>query len=839
MGKRLVSLLTALALAVSAFASLAVAPAGAQTGPEYPDTTIYFPFVPNGEELAGVGPWYGTITIQNVEDEPIIVDIFRSDGTVAIGGIQLNEHGSRTFSSASLFASAVGTFTAIRGAVANGTDTISVGTCQASSVSVRQGATVFSQGTDYTWTQTGSTITINWGPAGSEPLAGTSYTVTVSGTNCPFGNGFYAVGRLASDEDTPARIAGVMKSAAPVALSSDDARTSSAHESVTGYSALPKEAVQDNQQWALPIVQSGWNGWNSVIYITNFSTENNCAVDVTLYKSPLGLGDPAPGVFSKNLKQGETWPLDLTGWEEDWAGSAFIDADCAVAVSSDRIKAEQPWGDPVNMAISNVGQPFGAATTEVYAPLVFQRYNGWNTGMAVVNLSDSADAHVTINFYNMDGTTAGSATLTLRPRAVEWVYRPELANLGTRSIAQARITADQKVAVAVDEVKYSGTDPDTGQAMSYNAQVGGGKLALPLFQKQGGALASSNDNSGIAIFNPNTVANNVTVTVYNRAGNEYGSIDYRIAPWGNAILYAPEDLPELQRGFTGNVVVTAEDAPVVAVSNNVNYGSEENPDDRVKFDGSAAFNLAVVAPFEAPPAPTYQLAVDPAEAVNLVGAEHTITATLTFGGEPVEDVNILFVVTDGPNAGETEGETKTVVTDADGQAQFTYSSDDVGTDTILVCADLNNSGTCGATEPQTTVVKHWVDATFTATFTADDEDEAEDEGDEETDGAQRASGQVHVTVIGPDGLPFPVVLVITDGTADASFAPCSAADDNVTSDTILADLVPGTTEDYDVYVCAGGTDDSFEVAAYWDVDGSGTLTRADVQIGNTIKVTLS
>jgi len=819
MGKRLVSLLTALALAVSAFASLAVAPAGAQTGPEYPDTTIYFPFVPNGEELAGVGPWYGTITIQNVEDEPIIVDIFRSNGGLAIGGIQLNEHGSRTFSSASLLASAVGSFTAIRGAVANGTDAISVGACQASSVSVTQGATVFRQGTDYTWTQTGSTITINWGPAGSEPLAGTGYTVTVSGTNCAFGNGFYAVGRLASDPRTPARITGVMKSAAPLALSSDDARTSSAHESVTGYTALPQQALADESnnllsstQWALPIVQSGWNGWNSVIYITNFSNEDNCAVDVTLYESPLGLGDPAPGVFSKNLKQGETWRLDLTGWNEDWAGSAFIDADCAVAVSSDRIKAEQPWGDPVNMAISNVGQPFGEASTEVYAPLVFQRYNGWNTGMAVVNLSD-ADARVTINFYNMDGNTAGSATLTLRPRAVEWVYRPELTNLGTMSIAQARITANQKVAVAVDEVKYSGTDPDTGQAMSYNAQVGGGTLALPLFQKQGGALASSNDNSGIAIFNPNTVANNVTVTVYNRAGNEYDSIDYRIAPWGSAILYAPEDLPELQGGFTGNVVVTAEDAPVVAVSNNVNYD--------VQYDGSAAFNLAVVAPFEAPPAPTYQLAVDPASAVNSPDGgtfgSHSITATLTFGGDPVPGVDILFEVTAGPNDGETGSSASP--TNVDGEATISYDHEDDGTagiDTIQVCADLNNTGEIDAGDVCTTATKEWRPT-----------------GNLTTDVTQVGSsavgdGTVDVTAtasITPSGNPF--VIAIVDGTANASFAACGSPDDNY-----------ATSSPAQIYVCNGVAGDSFQVQLVADYNNDGEPDAGEPVIGGPVTITV-
>lgn len=487
--------------------------------------------------------------------------------------------------------------------MANGADAIRVGACQPVSVSVRQGSTAFASPSDYTWSFSGGVLTINWGPAGNEPAAGTDYTVIVSGPGCGDGGGVWVRGCLDTDSDGvcdfevgegDALIAGVMKSAAPVALTSD-ARTSGRHEMVTGYTALPLAAIDtsgaldEGVQWALPIVQSGWSGWNSVIYVTNFDSVDNCAVDVTLYESPFGLGDPAPGVFSETLDAGETWVLDLTGWRDDWAGSAFIDADCQIGVSSDRIKATQPWGDPVNMAISNVGQPLDEASSTVYAPLVFDRYNGWNTGFAIVNLDEEFDVNVTINFYNLNGAPAGSATLRIRPRAVEWVYRPALSNLGIQAIAQAIITADDTIAVAVDEVKYVGQDLDTGHAMSYNAQEGGALLALPLFHNAG----ASNDISGVAIFNPNDSNVDVRVTVYNRVGNEYATIDYSISPRSAAILYPNIDLPELPSGFTGNVVIDAS-GEVVAVSNNVAYADAPTANGGPQFDGAAAFNLAVL-----------------------------------------------------------------------------------------------------------------------------------------------------------------------------------------------------------------------------------------------------
>jgi hypothetical protein len=597
MGKRLVSLLTALALAVSAFASLTVAPAGAQVGPEFPDTTIYFPFVPNGEVLAGTGPWFGAIAIQNVEGTAIVVEVYRAGTSAPVSRAQVNANGSRVWTSGDIFGSASsGTFFPVRGTPANTADVISLGSCQPTSISVRQGDTRYSSPSDYTYTISGSTLTINWAPAGAEPAGGTSYTVTATGPGCGGqGGGVFVRGCVDDDNDGVcepdeelAPIAGVVKTAAPRPLTSDG-RTTAQHEMVSGYTALPNEALDDDQLWGLPIVQSGWSGWNSVIYITNFSDEDNCAVDVTLYESPFGLGDSAPGIFSETLDSGDTWVLDLTGWQDNWAGSAFIDADCAIAVSSDRIKAEQPWGDPVNMALSNVGQPFNEAEEEVFAPLIFDRYNGWNTGISIVNLNDVVDANVTITFYNLAGAPAGSATLRLRPRAVEWIYRPNLTNLGLMSVAQARIVADVPIAVAVDQVKYVGADADTGHAMSYNAQTGGEDLALPLFQNAG----TSNDISGIAIYNPNNSNADVTVEVYSRTGFLWATFDYTISANGAAIIYAPTDLPELPGGFVGNVYISS-DEEVVAVSNNVAYADVPAANRGPQFDGSAAFNMAVL-----------------------------------------------------------------------------------------------------------------------------------------------------------------------------------------------------------------------------------------------------
>ena len=79
------------------------------------------------------------------------------------------------------------------------------------------------------------------------------------------------------------------------------------------------------------------------------------------------------------------------------------------------------------------------------------------------------------------------------------------------------------------------------------------------------------------------------------------------------------------------------------------------------------------------PAPD-SLSLSPSEATGTVGEEHTLTATLTDSeGAPLDEAEITFRVTDGPN----EGESLTAESDEDGQATFTYISEDVGTDTIV------------------------------------------------------------------------------------------------------------------------------------------------------------
>ena len=76
------------------------------------------------------------------------------------------------------------------------------------------------------------------------------------------------------------------------------------------------------------------------------------------------------------------------------------------------------------------------------------------------------------------------------------------------------------------------------------------------------------------------------------------------------------------------------------------------------------------------------ITLDPPYDLNLVGDDHTVTATVTDSGSPEEGVEVTFTVISGPNTGDTDTDT----TDANGEATFAYTGDGgVGTDLIQAC----------------------------------------------------------------------------------------------------------------------------------------------------------
>ncbi len=95
------------------------------------------------------------------------------------------------------------------------------------------------------------------------------------------------------------------------------------------------------------------------------------------------------------------------------------------------------------------------------------------------------------------------------------------------------------------------------------------------------------------------------------------------------------------------------------------------------------------------------IVLTPLTAQNLVGTDHTVTATVADDmGNPVVGVTVDFEVISGPHTGTMGSD----VTDANGQATFTYTGLSVGLDTIQGCFIDNMM-----VEQCDEVTKEWID----------------------------------------------------------------------------------------------------------------------------------
>ena len=104
----------------------------------------------------------------------------------------------------------------------------------------------------------------------------------------------------------------------------------------------------------------------------------------------------------------------------------------------------------------------------------------------------------------------------------------------------------------------------------------------------------------------------------------------------------------------------------------------------------------------------HNLVLTPLSSTGSVGSSHTLTATLADeAGNGIPGETITFDITDGPHVGLTPG---TGVTDANGQATWSYTGTTAGTDTIVAT---------GATETSNNAFKTWESSVFVDVLSVD------------------------------------------------------------------------------------------------------------------------
>jgi len=173
---------------------------------------------------------------------------------------------------------------------------------------------------------------------------------------------------------------------------------------------------------------------------------------------------------------------------------------------------------------------------------------------------------------------------------------------------------------------------------------------------------------------------------------------------------------------------------------------------------------------------THSTLLGPPSATNPIGTNHTLTATVLVHTEncdpdgpppsslPESGVNVKFEVVSGPN----QGLTGSGVTNAQGHATFTYTSQVTGTDVLIATPiGLKNTGVCnyddGPAQPSKQVEAIWV-ARETPKITIDDVT-VKKEGNTELSPATPATFTVSLSEASP--VPVTVDYATADGTATA------------------------------------------------------------------------
>jgi hypothetical protein len=513
MQRRVITVLLSLALAAGVFVGAMVF--GSAEEPEADEGHIVvFPWVPNGstiedprEDFGDNGPFFGTVTIQNLEDEEIDIYYAATDG---LDFEDLTE-----------------------------------------------------------WTTTSL-----------DPYESVTVSAGLAGVEAP-GGGVIVAGFMEGTTDEPARIAGVQKQASDVAPTIN-ARTSDVHDTVGGYTGLLGHEL--GTQAVLPVVQVNSN-WNTMIRVTNFNDEVDA--DATVQLRPAQGSGWIGTIVLEDIGPGETATIDLlsTNAPLNWVGSATITANTNIAAVAERAKNE------TNMLIMNVSQNPDVHGGTQSAPLIFDDWFSWNTGISIANLSSSMNS-VTISYFDLDGNPQGSDDIDIPGNGMRFVYSPagiENDDNGDEGfVGSAVITSDEPIVGAVDEVKYLGGDEDSGHAMSYmvdlNPAVAGESLAMPLVQRSDDDGVG--DITGIQIFNPSSESVTAAIWYIDQTGTPFaGSPELITLDENEGHTSYTFSIEALGPNFQGSAIiqVLSGDGAIAAVANIVNY--------QVQYDGSSSYNL--------------------------------------------------------------------------------------------------------------------------------------------------------------------------------------------------------------------------------------------------------
>ena len=197
----------------------------------------------------------------------------------------------------------------------------------------------------------------------------------------------------------------------------------------------------------VPLIYAEKAGLNTVIYIQNGALECS-SVEIWFKGQDDCLRARICDILA--LAPGETFQFDASDCVgPDWQGSAWIRTSEAMGIAVDiygrdilmtYIGEPQPYNYVMEMDGELVGESTPTTGEKVaFGPLIYSEYQGWDTGVQVMNLSPVFNAKVKVYFLDRSGDIITTLVDWICPRGSQTYFLPVIADLPGTWVGSLRV----------------------------------------------------------------------------------------------------------------------------------------------------------------------------------------------------------------------------------------------------------------------------------------------------------------------------------------------------------------------------------------------------------------
>ncbi len=332
----------------------------------------------------------------------------------------------------------------------------------------------------------------------------------------------------------------VIKSSGPVAAIVNDDRAGSDR---MAYEGIPTGAAI----LAAPLVVKSHEGWSSGIQVQNLGA-STATVRVDYASASGGVWQESasiPPMATRTFFQSANPSMP-----RDFVGSAIVQS-----VNGHPLAVVVAQTSTQGGATAYPGAPVGAQS--LYAPVLYNHYNGWDSGIQIQNLNPAPTRAVVTYQTSGQSNPAAVETVSIPGGGSVTLYQPAQPQLPDGWVGSARIVGDRgaRLAGVVSEVA-------TNKQAAMNYVLGNPPVisaAAPLITK-----GSDGWNAGIQVQNPGMGPSGIVVTLYEESGVQVTSLQETIEAGGSRTYYPPT-MSDVPPGFRGSAIIQSVTGQPVAV----------------------------------------------------------------------------------------------------------------------------------------------------------------------------------------------------------------------------------------------------------------------------------